>query len=140
MSGSLALVYPVLAQLFLTFVVVAIAGRARLRAVRHKDVRIRDIALSGEAWPDVVKQRSNNMHNQYETPILFYVLCAVATYIGATGTWMAGLAWAYVVSRAAHSAVHMTTNRVSRRFLAFMFGFVVLILMWISIVAMLLTA
>ena len=47
---------------------------------------MRDIALSNEAWPDDLKKVANNMHNQFETPVLFYVLCGVATYVGATGS------------------------------------------------------
>lgn len=134
MSGSLALLYPVMAQVLLTFILMFWMGQVRIKALRRRTVRLGDIALSGEAWPDYVKKISNNMHNQFETPILFYVLCGAATYVGATGIGMTVLAWAYVASRLVHTAIHTTTNRVRHRFIPFTVGFVVLIVMWMIIV------
>jgi hypothetical protein len=136
----LALVYPVLAQVALTLLLVLWTGRVRVAAVRRRDVRVRDIALSNDAWPDSAKKVSNNMHNQYETPVLFYVLCGVATYVGETGIVMTVLAWLYVLTRVIHTAIHVTTNRVSHRFFVFAAGVLVLILMWLVVVIRLLTA
>jgi hypothetical protein len=48
------------------------------------------------------------------------------------------LAWAYVVSRLVHTAIHVTSNNVPRRFFAYTAGLAVLILMWIVVVARLL--
>jgi hypothetical protein len=134
----MSLLYPMLGQVLLTFVLILWTGRVRTREIRAKRVRIRDIALAGDAWPDDVKKISNNMHNQYETPILFYVLCGVAIYVGATGILMTLLAWAYVVSRLVHTAIHVTSNNVPRRFFAYTAGLAVLILMWIVVAARLL--
>jgi hypothetical protein len=133
MGGPLALVYPVMAQILLTFLMMLWTAAARLRALKARRVRVREIALSAEAWPDDVKKISNNMHNQFETPILFYVLCGVATYVGATGIGMTILAWAYVAARVAHTAVHTTTNYVPHRLGMFLIGLLVLILMWVVI-------
>ena len=133
MSGAVSLIYPVMAQVLLTLVLMLWTGRARVGALRARRVHIRDIALSGEAWPDDVRKVSNNMHNQFETPILFYVLCGAATYLGATGAGMAVLAWTYVASRVVHTFIHVTTNRVQHRFYAFVAGFLVLVAMWIVV-------
>ena len=133
MSGSLNLVYPVLAQVLLTFVLIVWNGQGRIRAVRSRRVRMRDIALSNDAWPVDLKQVENNMHNQYETPILFYVLCGVATYVGATGIGMTVLAWVYVAARVVHTAIHTTSNQVPLRLGAFLVGLAVLVLMWLVI-------
>ena len=133
MSGSLNLVYPVMAQVLLTFVLILWTGQVRIKAVRRRDVRVRDIALSNDAWPEHVTKISNNMHNQFETPLLFYVLCGVATMIGATGVGMTLLAWAFVAARVVHSAIHTTTNRVAHRLYAFTVGLTILIVMWLVI-------
>jgi hypothetical protein len=140
MSGPLALVYPVLAQVLLTFVLMVWTAQVRTAALRARRVRVPAIALSGEAWPDDVKKVSNNMHNQFETPILFYVLCGVATYISVTGVLMAVLAWLYVASRVVHTVIHVTSNRLRQRFAAFLVGVVALIAMWVVIVARLASA
>jgi hypothetical protein len=134
MSGPLSLVYPVMAQVLWTLVLITWNGLARVRALRSRRVRFADIALSSDAYPDDVRKISNNMHNQFETPILFYVLCGVATFVGATDFLMTLLAWVYVATRVLHTAIHTTTNYVPRRFYAFLVGVIALILMWVAIV------
>ena len=120
-------------QALLTLVLVLWMGRVRVRALQARRLHVRDVALSGEAWPDDVRKISNSAHNQFETPILFYVLCGAATYLGATGVLMTALAWAYVATRVVHASIHVTSNRVQHRFYAFAAGVVVLAAMWIVV-------
>lgn len=127
-----------LAQVLLTFVLLLMMGKARVGAVQRGEVRVADIALGERVWPRPVQQISNNLQNQFETPILFFVLCGIAILLGATGYVMTVLAWAYVGTRMAHSYVHVTSNRVGSRFRIFAIGFVVLAAMWIVLVARLL--
>jgi hypothetical protein len=134
MNGSLGLVYPVLAQVLLTLILFFQLAIARAAVLRTRQVRFRDVALSGDAWPEDARKVGNNVRNQFETPVLFYVLCGVATYIGATGSFMALLAWIYVATRVVHAAIHTTYNRVQHRFLPFVVGFLALVLMWVVIV------
>jgi hypothetical protein len=140
MSGPLALVYPVLAQVFLTFVVYILLGVRRYQALTSRRTRARDIALSGDAWPDDEKKVSNNLRNQSEAPVIFYVLCGVATYLGITPFGMTILAWIFVASRVAHTVVHTTSNNLSLRALVFAIGVTVLVAMWFVIVLRLLAA
>ena len=140
MSGSLALVYPVLAQVLWTFIVFILLGVRRYGALVSRRTRARDVALSGDAWPDDEKKVANNLRNQFETPVIFYVLCGVATYIGVTPFGMTILAWIYVASRVAHTVIHSTSNVLSLRTLVFAIGLTVLVLMWIVIVLRLLAA
>lgn len=134
MSGPLALIPPVMVQVLLTLAVLFWTGRVRVRALQAGRLRMADVALSQEGWPDDVRKVANNYHNQFETPVLFYVLCGIATFTGATGIGMALLAWAYVASRLVHSAVHTTTNRIRHRFIVFAVGVAILVLMWIVLV------
>ena len=93
-------------------------GRQRVRAIRKRRVRFQDIALNREAWPDDVRKVGHNLENQFETPVLFYVLCGAATHIGATGFVMTVLAWIYVILRVIHAVIHVTVNDM-RRAIAF---------------------
>jgi hypothetical protein len=129
-----------MAQVLLTLLLILWMGRARVGALNARRLHIRDVALSGDAWPDDVRKIANNAHNQFETPILFYVLCGAATYLGATGAVMASLAWAYIATRLVHTFVHVTTNRVQHRFYAFAAGMIVLLAMWLVVTARLLGA
>ena len=140
MSGPLALVYPVLALVLWTFVVYILLGLRRYQALKSRRTRARDVALSGNAWPDDERKVANNLRNQSESPILFYVLCGVATYVGFTPFGMTILAWLYVATRVVHTTIHATSNNLSLRALVFSVGLTVLLVMWIVIVLRLMAA
>ncbi len=132
------LIYPALAQIFWTFVVLGILFRARQAAFKSGAVKIKDIAVSGEAWPTEAKLASANFSNQFETPVVFFALVMCATHVGATGWVMTTLAWIYVASRVAHTLVHTGTNRVMNRAQIFFAGLAALFAMLIGTVASLL--
>ncbi|GGH17999.1 hypothetical protein GCM10007036_19880 [Alsobacter metallidurans] len=132
------LLYPVLAQVLLTFVVLFATGSARFKALRERRVKIGAIAVANEGWPEDVRKFSNNYANQFETPVLFYVLCGIAIFIRATDILMLVLAWLFVVTRVLHAFIHTGSNDVQTRFRVFLAGVAVLIIMWALIVLRLL--
>ena len=134
------LIYPVLVQILLTFVILVATGRARVRSLMAGRVKMGDVATNSAAFPEDVRRIGNNYANQFETPVLFYVLVGIAIFIRATDIVMVLLAWAFVATRLAHAYVHVTSNHVPTRFRIFVAGFVVLLAMWILIVIRLLTA
>lgn len=136
----MSLVYPVMAQVLLTILLSIRLGILRVGAVRSRQVRMREVALDDKAYPVRTQQVGNSVRNQFETPVLFYVLCGVAIYLGATGLLMTLLAWAYVVTRVVHSAIHITHNRVQQRFIPFAVGLTLLLVMWIAVVVRLASA
>lgn len=130
----MSLIYPALAQILWTFVVMMMAVRARIGALKHRSVTMGQIALSNEGWPAAARAAGNNMNNQFETPVLFYALIGVAVYIGAIGTGMTALAWLYVITRVGHTLVHVNGNNVLMRFRVFALGVFTLMAMWCGIV------
>jgi hypothetical protein len=128
------LIYPALFQIFWTMVVLVIMFRARQEAFRA-GVRLKDIAVTSEAWPQKARQAQNNFANQFETPVLFYALVMFAIQTGATGWIMQGLAWAYVASRIVHTLIHTGRNNVKQRALVFTVGLVALLAMLVGVVA-----
>lgn len=134
----MTLLYPALAQILWTLIVIVLAGRARIAELQARTVKLEAIALSNDAWPKRVRAFGNNINNQFETPVLFYVLCGAATFIGATGWIMASLAWFYVAMRIAHTLIHTGSNNVIHRFRAFVAGMLALVGMWAGVVARLL--
>ena len=134
----MSLLYPALAQILWTLIVIVLAGRARVAEIRAKAVKISDVALSNYAWPRRARAFGNNMNNQFETPILFYALCGAAIFVGATGWIMVALAWLYVATRVVHTVIHTGSNNVMRRFQAFVAGILMLAGMWVGVVARLL--
>lgn len=130
---------PVFVLVSLTFVLAIWMGFERNRSLYAKDVRIKDIALTKEAWPERAKQISNAYHNQYELPVLFYVLTALALITRKADLIFVVLAWVFVVSRLVHAFIHTTSNRVPRRFFAYLVGLFVLIAMWVYFAIQILT-
>lgn len=128
------LIYPALAQILWTFIVIFLAGRIRVAALKAREVKLSDIVLDSSAWPPRIRAYGNNMNNQFETPVLFYALIGIATYVGATSWAMVALAWGYVATRIIHTLIHTGANNLFMRFRVFVVGLFLLIAMWAGIV------
>ena len=125
------LLLALLLQVAMTFALLLWLGSKRVPMVNRGEVRMKDIALSREGWPERVRQLGNAVDNQFQLPVLFYV-AVVLTLWNNTGTWIELiLGWLFVISRAVHAAIHTTSNHVPRRFAAYSFGLFVLIAYWV---------
>jgi hypothetical protein len=127
--SSIHIFWPVIAQVFLTLLMFILLGARKASAVKAGKVNRQEAALDNRVWPANVVQVSNNIANQFEVPVLFYVLCIILNSINAAGTTAVVLAWLFVVSRYAHAFVHVGSNYVPVRMKIFMFGCVVLLVM-----------
>ncbi len=126
------LLYPVFVQVALTFALLIWMGRARLGALKAGEVKVGDISVGQRAWPARVMQISNAYQNQFEFPMLFYVLVAYCIlHPRLIDIVMIALAWAFVVSRLIHAGIYTTNNAIRWRFNVFLIGAVVLAIMWI---------
>src|SRR5204863_4456077 len=79
MSGSLALVYPVLAQVLLTFAVYILLGVRRYQALTSRRTRLREVALSSGCWPCDAKKVENNIRTKDVVPVLLDEPCSDPT-------------------------------------------------------------
>ncbi len=131
----MSLIYPMLAQIGWTFFLLVLTAWVRNAALKTRKVRVGEIALGNGSWPEKVKAVGNNLNNQFETPVLFFALCGIAIHVGATHWGVVALAWVYIVCRVIHTAIHISTNHVLRRFQAFLVGVIALFGMFIVIVA-----
>ena len=131
---TLKLIYPALAQILWTFVVLTITFLRRKKAFANREVRMADVAVSTERYPEPARLAAANFSNQFETPVLFFALVLVAIHVGATGYVMAALAWAFVATRVVHTLIHTGGNDLRQRALVFAAGVACLFLMWTGIV------
>lgn len=122
---------PVLAQVLITIAGFMLLGVRKAKAIRAGGVDRTKTALDNDAWPDYVKMVSNNIRNQFQVPVLFYVLCFVFHSIGAVTSTVLVLAWAFVISRAIHAYIHMSSNHVPSRFKVFAVGCLIMTIMTI---------
>jgi len=118
---------PVALQVLLTLWLYVALAVAKSRAVGRGEVNEERRALHDDAWPDNVLKINNNIRNQFEVPVLFYVLIGTLWAIGAVNTYVHIAAWIFVISRVVHAAVHTGANYVPMRRRIFMFGCLVLI-------------
>ena len=135
-----AILLPVFVQVLLTFFFLFWMARERLGALRAGEVKVGDIALRQQAWPERATQVANTFHNQLELPILFYVLVAFALITRKADFLFVVMSWMFVATRLFHAYVYATTNRLQHRFRAFAVGALILLLMWIIFAARILFA
>lgn len=126
-----AILAPVFAQVFLTFGLLFWTGFARLRAFRDGSAKGRALSLGQRDWPAPAQQAANSFSNQFEIPVLFYVLVGLALATRKADLLFVVLAWVFVATRVLHAGIYLTTNRVAHRFQAYTAGTLVLLAMWI---------
>jgi len=129
------ILYPMAALAMLTFAVLLLIPLRRFRAGAAGQVSYDDFKYGESAQvPPVVAIPNRNMMNLLELPVLFYVACLAYAVIGRGDDGAIPLAWTYVALRAAHSAIHLSYNRVQHRLVVFAASNVVLIMLWTSLV------
>lgn len=125
----IAILYPVFAQIILTFVLMVGMGWARRNAMQAEGFRVPDIALDASRWPDDTRKLANCYANQFELPVIFYVLCLIALMTNKADLLMVVLAWLFVVSRVVHALIHTGANVVPVRGAAFGVGALIVMIM-----------
>jgi hypothetical protein len=126
-----AVLLPLFVQVALTFVMLGLTGYSRLASIRCGETKVKDVALREPGWPEQVTKFGNSYDNQFQLPVLFYVVVILAHVTGKADLVLVILSWIFVATRLCHAYIHTTSNRVGRRFNAFSAGFVVLAAMWI---------
>jgi hypothetical protein len=128
MSRDLILA-PVLLQVLMTLLVYVLLIKRKIRSIKAGTVNVDRRALYDDAWPEDVIQINNNLRNQFEVPVLFYVVCGVLWALDAVGVAALVAAWLFVASRLVHVWIHCTSNYVPNRRRAFTVGWWLLVAM-----------
>jgi len=137
--------FPVLVMILMTLLVYVRLIRVKVRELRAGRVNRERLALHEDAWPESVLQVNNNIRNQFELPVLFYVVCGVLWALDAVGIVALVAAWLFVLSRIAHAWIHLGSNVVTNRRRVFTLGwwvlaFMVLLAIWTLVGRMLIAA
>ena len=122
---------PVFVLVGLTFALLLAMASARGRALAEGETSFKDIALRQPNWPTRVTQIGNCFSNQFELPLLFYALIALALPLHKADLFIVLLSWVFVVTRLVHAGIFVTSNNVRQRGLVWFAGVVVLLAMWI---------
>jgi len=122
---------PVFVQVFLTFALLMGMAMGRGHALSSSQTKPRDVALRQANWPARTAQLGDCFANQFEVPVLFYVLIALAMPLRHADLIIVMLSWVFVVTRFAHAGVFVTSNDVRTRSLAWFAGAIVVFVMWL---------
>lgn len=89
------------------------------------------IALREPNWPARTQQVAYSFGNQFELPVLLYVLTVLSMATKHADLLFVALAWIFVLVRLVHAFEHTTSNVVIRRGSWYGVGAIVLIAMWV---------
>jgi len=111
----LEVLLPLFVEVTLTFVLGFWLAGVRTTVLKSRTIKVRDVALGQPNWPEPVTQVRNAYSNQFELPVLFYVLTILAWVTRHADLLFVVLAWLFVVLRLIHAFVHVTDNDMPRR-------------------------
>jgi hypothetical protein len=138
MSAEMILL-PLFVEVILTFALLFWLGPLRARDFRTGLVREEDIALRQPNWSKPTLQVQYSFSNQFELPVLFYVLTILAYVTHHAGILFVVLAWVFVIFRVLQAYVHVTNNKVRLRGAFFIVSALALVIMWIVFIVQILT-
>ncbi|RWO64931.1 MAG: hypothetical protein EOS17_25655 [Mesorhizobium sp.] len=122
--------WPVLAHVLLIYIVYCVLGRRRYGAIRSGEAKAGQFKVRS-AEPASSVTVAANLTNQFELPVLFYVLCLTLHLTNGVNYLTLSLMWIFVASRYFHAWIHMTSNNLLLRSRSFFVSAVILLLGWI---------
>jgi hypothetical protein len=138
MSAEMILL-PLFVEVILTFALLFWLGSLRARDFRSGLVREEDIGLRQPNWSKPALQLQYSFSNQFELPVLFYVLTILAYVTHHAGLLFVALAWVFVIFRLFQAYVHVTSNKVMLRGAFFSVSALALAIMWVVFIVEILT-
>ena len=106
---------PVIAQILLVVILYLALSKAKVKSTDEGTVDETRRGLYDDAWPESVLKINNCIRNNFELPVLFYVLAMVLWALNYVNWVTLTLAWAFVGSRYMHAYVHTGSNFVPLR-------------------------
>lgn len=129
-----AIIYPAIAMFALTLGVMVALAVSRYRGVADRRVSIKFYRGFNEgSQPDRLHLLSRHLQNHFEVPPIFYAAVLFTYASGSVTGFAVVLAWLFVLSRCAHSFIHLGSNNVLHRFTAFAAGVACVTGIWVAL-------
>jgi hypothetical protein len=126
-----AILLPLFVEVSLTLLLLLWLAVLRRNDFTSGAVSPSKIALREPNWPVRTQQVAYSFSNQFELPVLFYVLTILEIITRHADFVFVVLAWIFVVMRLGQAYVHTTSNVVLHRGTFYVVGALVLIAMWV---------
>lgn len=114
--------------IFIAFYMFAV----RKKAIKSRAVSIKHFKSYDSESTEEMKVTHNHFMNQFQIPMIFFIVCVLSLQQGKANNISIGLAIAFVVSRLVHSKIHLGTNDVPKRALSYLMGMILVGLMFIN--------
>jgi len=126
---------PLFVEVLLTFALMLGMMVNRTGAIRRGETRLAEIAMREPNWPQRAQQFAYAFGNQFELPVLFYVLTILEILTRHADLLFVVLAWIFVAFRILQAVVYVTNNNVRYRGAWYGIGALVLLVMWLIFIA-----
>lgn len=125
------MIYAMAAMVLLATIVALATVTTRMKSVKVGNVKARYFKLmQGQDVPEEIVKTGRNFSNQFEVPVLFYVVAILHVVMQLESQIALYLAWGFVGFRYLHALIHITYNHVLHRLGAFFAGFVCVLALW----------
>jgi hypothetical protein len=129
------LIYPLAAQVALTFAVLVIMFKTRVREVQSGKITMKYFKTYDEgSLPEAIIKTERHFANLFEVPVLFYAAGIIAMILPVNGPFILFWAWLFVIARIVHAYIHIGSNKVKHRSKAFTLGLIAVTGMWVQVV------
>ena len=124
---------PIILMVIATFAVYIILSKVRVQLFKDGKATLESFSI-GEGQPSESIKLNNVLKNQFELPILFYVVC-LSLYVTQTVTIInLALAFLFVLFKALHIKEHIKDNVVKKRRNLFVRATQILLLLWVGFI------
>lgn len=125
------LLYPLIIQVALTFLVWFRMYQTRLAEIRQKKIDPLEFRRRVDAQRLLHNTAAaDNFANQFEMPVLFYVAVVLSLALMLHDTVIVTLSWMFVGLRVIHSAIHISYNKATHRFVVYLMSSITLLALW----------
>lgn len=127
------LIYPMALYACHMFFVAIYLFRTRVKALQNKEVSMKYFRAYTEATPpEYSRIAERHYENQFEVPTLFFPVGVMHFALGMANNLTLGLMWLFVVSRLAHTSIHLGSNNIRVRMIFFTIGWVTIVALWLQ--------
>ena len=131
--SQVQIVYPMLAMLLLTCIVLMATLRERIAEIKERGLSARQMPSSSQMCAMLQNTRAaDHYKNLFEMPVFFYALCLALLATEMVGAGIVAAAWLYVALRIVHCQIHLGSNRIKYRLRVFAGSTTLLLAMWIA--------
>lgn len=132
----MSLIYPMSVMVFYICGLGLYNFVTRRKAVRSGTVKLGYFRVHDSSKydpPEYIIRIGRHYDNQFELPMLYLITCIVCLHLQIQSIVLMAAACLFILTRFLHTYIHLGTNHVLHRALAFMAGWACVITMWVTI-------